>query len=221
MSLLAAAHRRNAGGGGGGAPLFDREILRASGFANSGSHAFTLTSSVAVGERLVVTAFFGNAVVQSVADTAGNTYTLDQLSTSHSNLKANVLSTLVTSALVSGDVVTITFTGTFSTWRAGILCVLTNTTAPDASGYAYSFTTNGSVSTSADTTDATAVIGAVASSSTITPTSTDGTQSGSVYSFGGGTIVLLYKDEATTGTKSIGVTVASSLNLARVISAYK
>lgn len=198
---------------GGGAPGFDREVQRATGsFSGDGTYGITLTGSVAVGERVVVVFTHQSGItVSAVSDTKSNTYGIDRRQASGGSTTSTIVSAEVTSALASSDVITLTVTAANS-WRGAVVLVLANTTAVDGSNGGSAFST--SISTSVTTTAESLIIGVLQASAAMTVSTLTGTQIGATYApWSGGNYALFYQPEATSGSKTVGGSVSSSLNL--------
>lgn len=204
-------------------PMFVREVQRGQYYEGdyTNSQTITLTGNVSAGERLVLLLGINALYVTGVTDNKGNTYTIDQGSYDHSWTHAQVVSTVASSALVPGDVISLALNGTFSGTRMWMLCVIGNTTAKDVSGYTYNETSNITVTTPSTTVANTLVIGAISiGNGPITPLTTDGTMVGEIMN-GGNALIVLYKTETTIGAKSIGVTTGSPHEASRAVVAYK
>lgn len=87
--------------------------------ASSSAPVLTLTAGAPIGDTLILALkTSASFAVSSVADSKGNTWTVDKTTTASSSARLSICSTRLTTAMVTGDTITATLSGT-STATAG------------------------------------------------------------------------------------------------------
>jgi len=213
---LTAFNSFNQGGGSAAplsaAPSFDGEIQRyIVAPSTHDTYHLTLASNVAQGKRLVLTYVDNTSisdVIDSISDSRGNTWTMDSEYHSGINRYLAIASTIVTTALQTGDTITIHYTNNAYQADAGALFVLENT--PNKGTAAVGATYDSFVSvTSAVPSSPAVLIGLVFAQSGATYT-TDWTLSGSILTSDSNDYYLVYKTTSSSGNQTLGGTLSAT-----------
>lgn len=202
------------------APAFDAEVYRGP-TAYSGPSAtdvHTLSAGISVGKRALFWVV-DNGLLSSVVDSKGNTYSLDV-----SGGGWAFYSSPITTALASGDTITVTYTSAFTGWRlVAILFSAINITAFDTytiGSLVYASSCSVSVTPSA----AALVIGGVESNynTQSAELTVDGTAIGNWYGMSSNNwIGPRYKQVSSSTATTLGGTYTGLQNLQPIALSYK
>jgi len=138
------------------------------------TEVITLSGTISVGKRAVLMFqhYLGTATVASVADSKGNTWTVDFSFLHTTNHRHTYISSDIIAALVPGDTITVTFSESNTSYRTWILLYLNGIFATNmVDSYASNATYGTSVTVSAETTASnTQIVGILESTGVTTST---------------------------------------------------
>jgi len=208
-NLIPAAYRYWNGSDPATSPAFAAQLQTFNIFGGP-SYVITLTGPVSVGQRVVVLAgnFESTDSITGVTDSEGNTYTVHIASqlVNSCGLSVGIASANVTTALVSGDTITVTLASASTNYVAGSVSLLNNCAAsgqPDsyAANDANSYTISVPGTTVAGQTAIIGIAGEYAGTSTGSPTWTRITPAPSA-SYGSINLECFYINATSSGTQN-------------------
>lgn len=89
-----------------------QRVASAAQTTNATAWVVTVAATTTVGHRVILAVeSTGGRAVASITDSRGNTWTVDQVSTNTTNVRCSVASSPLATALLSGDTITVTMTG--------------------------------------------------------------------------------------------------------------
>lgn len=207
------------------APDYGGEIERWAETSSSATTAIVLDSGIAAGSRAILGKISINATqaISSIADSRSNTWAVDRVNLYDTTKSVEIASAYVTTALQTGDTITITWANPSYTYRFGVVAYVTNATnaSPDQSALGNGFGT--SPAASADTSTAATQTFGIISLGTTSPTygSSNWDLSGTYTDYGSMRIYFVEKKLSSAGTQNPAGTISGNQTWGVTWVAYK